>query len=167
MGRGPWRCFGSGVGQRLALGRSRSWLRQRGRCAGRGRVSVPDSSPGGAGWDPTASPIRFALALDPVASHRAVEAQGRDYVPEHAWADDMESSGLFNHVRTTVHPFTRTLSASDFVEVSNTYGPNSQLTTKQRDELGRAVRALIDTEHEGVIEKTEEAVLIVARKVDG
>jgi SAM-dependent methyltransferase len=96
----------------------------------------------------------------------AAELGGRDYVPEHAWSEDMERSGLFGHVRTTVRPFTRLLSASDFVEVSNTYGPNSQLTAGQREELGRAVRTLIDSDCGGVIEKTEEAVLIVARKLD-
>ena len=40
------------------------------------------------------------------------------------------------------------------------------LTAGQREELGRAVRTLIDSDCGGVIEKTEEAVLIVARKLD-
>jgi SAM-dependent methyltransferase len=86
------------------------------------------------------------------------------YLESHRWSEDMEASGCFESVQTTVHAFTRTLSAAEFVAVSDTYGPNSRLTAEQRRRLGDAVIELIDGRFGGAIDKTEEAVLYVGRK---
>ncbi len=87
------------------------------------------------------------------------------YLESHRWSEDMNTSGCFEHLQTTAHAFTRTLSASEFVAVSDTYGPNSRLTAKQRTRLAEAVIELIDGRFGGAIDKTEEAVLYVGRKI--
>ncbi|HEY3843568.1 MAG TPA: methyltransferase domain-containing protein [Acidimicrobiales bacterium] len=86
------------------------------------------------------------------------------YLESHRWSEDMDASGYFEHVQTTAHAFTRTLSASEFVAVSDTYGPNSRLTAEERRRLADAVIELIDGRFGGAIDKAEEGVLYVGRK---
>jgi SAM-dependent methyltransferase len=112
-------------------------------------------------------PDGFTAALgaerDAIAPLPEAERRAGAFLEQHVWADEMEASGRFTHVATTRHVFTRRLSARQFVDVTNTYGPNSQLDPGDLARWEAATMRLIDEEYGGAIDKTEEAVLTVGR----
>jgi SAM-dependent methyltransferase len=105
--------------------------------------------------------VRDAIAPPTESSLR----QGA-FLEDHVWSDDMEESGLFAHVATTRHGFTRDLNSAEFVAVSNTYGPASRLSPEVRAQMDAAVTALIDSRYDGHVPKSEQAVLYVGRRAD-
>jgi SAM-dependent methyltransferase len=114
-------------------------------------------------------PDGFSAALkelrDSIAPLSEAERQAGSYLEHKVWADDMEASGYFVHLATTRHAFTRQLSARQFVDVTNTYGPNSQLAAADLARWEEAAIRLIDQRYGGRIAKTEEAVLTVGRRM--
>jgi SAM-dependent methyltransferase len=88
------------------------------------------------------------------------------FMEEHQWSDDMEASGLFTHIATSRHAFTRTLDAEAFVAVGNTYRSPSRLSPDVLARLNAAEMELINSRYGGRIEKTEEAVLYVGHRRD-
>jgi SAM-dependent methyltransferase len=94
------------------------------------------------------------------------ERQAGAFLENKVWSDDMEASGFFTCVSRTSRGFTSALTAARFVDVWNTYGPNSQLDPTELARLRAEVIALIDEEYGGVIDKAEEAILYVGRRSD-
>ena len=114
------------------------------------------------------SPSRFGRrlsevggALNPALAATPTEL-GLD--TQDTWAKRIASSGLFGDVRTTRYAFTRSLDARTFVAVLNTYGVNQGLTAEAREHQDSVLRALIEDEFGGVIQKHEDAVLHLARR---
>jgi SAM-dependent methyltransferase len=111
---------------------------------------------GPAGFDEELRAVRDAIS--PVTTS---DLEAMAFLNGQVWSDDMEASGLFDFVARTAHGFSRELTSEAFVQVANTYGPNSQLDPRQLERLRHAVTTLIDERYGGVIAKSEEAVLYV------
>ncbi len=116
---------------------------------------------------PDGFPEHLRRVRDAIAAPREVDLQASAFMEDHRWSDDVDASGLFTHVATTRHGFSRDLSAAEFVAVSDTYGHSSRLAPEVRTKLGEAVIDLIDSHYDGHIVKQEEAILYVGARGTG
>jgi SAM-dependent methyltransferase len=99
-----------------------------------------------------------------IAPPREIDLQAAEFMEDHLWSDDLEASGLFTHVGTTRHEFTRVLTSTEFVAVADTYGPTNTLNHDVHSKLNSALVDLIDQRYGGQIAKREEAILYVGAR---